>query len=359
MAGLGSRFKSAGIDTPKPLIMVNGRHLIEHSVESLNIDGRYIFITRKYDDTEYNIKLSKILKTLKPDCIEIMVDRDQSGAADAALYASEYIDNDQGLIVTNCDQLFRWDSSEFTDFLNNDMDGAVAIFRSSDPKNSFAKIVNGQIVDIKEKDQISEDALVGLHYWKKGKDFVSSAKSLLSEYRQLGLSECYISSTYNYLISKNKTIIPFSMPKNSYICLGTPEELDVYNAKIKEFYTLKPKTIFCDIDGTIIKHAHRFSHVSKYPAFDLPGVINKFNEWDSQGHKVILTTARKESARYITEKQLSDLGMAWDLLVMGVTSGTRVIINDKLQSSDDDRALAINLITDSGFENIDWSVYGL
>ena len=200
---------------------------------------------------------------------------------------------------------------------------------------------------------------MGIHYWKHGKDFVSSAKKLLTEYKTIGLKECYISNTYNYLIEDGMYIMPFYMQKNSFIPLGTPEDVNIYEAKVKEFYTEKPKTIFCDIDGTIIKHAHRFSHIGKEDPIDLDGVIDKFNEWDSKGHKIILTTARKESARYITEKHLSDLGFCWDYLLMGMTSGTRLLVNDKLQEIDDDRAIAINVITDSGFSSVDWSQYDL
>ena len=47
MAGLGTRFSSEGFDVPKPLIEVGGKTLIEHSIDSLNLNGRYIFITRK------------------------------------------------------------------------------------------------------------------------------------------------------------------------------------------------------------------------------------------------------------------------------------------------------------------------
>ena len=88
-------------------------------------------------------------------------------------------------------------------------------------------------------------------------------------------------------------------------------------------------------------------------------VIKKFNEWDSQGHKLILVTARKESARSITEKHLTSLGICWDHLIMGVTSGTRVIVNDKLNKNDNDRAIAINVVTDEGFSSIDWSYFDL
>jgi len=126
--------------------------------------------------------------------------------------------------------------------------------------------------------------------------------------------------------------------------------------KQSEFYSIKPRTIICDIDGTILKHAHVFSDLNKFDPKANPGVIEKFNEWDSLGHKIILMTARKESARKLTESQLSELGIMWDVLIMGVTSGKRVLINDKLKEVDDDRAIAINVITDSGFDNIDWKV---
>jgi dTDP-glucose pyrophosphorylase len=360
MAGLGSRFKNAGVQEPKPLIMVDKKHLIEHAVDSLNIVGQYIFITRKYENPEHNNRLSSILKKLKPDCIEICLDNDQYGAADAALYAKEYIDNNDELIITNCDQLLRWDSDKFLELSRSAYcDGSVAIFKSNDIKNSFAVIDNNRIVNIEEKKVISEDALVGIHYWRRGSDFIRSAKKLISEYRLKGFSECYISSTYNYLIEEGLNILPFKMPRNGYISLGTPQDLEVYSSKLREYYTEKPKTIFCDIDGTIIKHVHRFSYVGFEPAIALKGVIDKFNEWDSKGHKIILTTARKESARMLTEKQLTDLGLCWDQLVMGVTSGERILINDKHLESDRDRATSINLITDQGFEETEWDKLGL
>jgi hypothetical protein len=91
----------------------------------------------------------------------------------------------------------------------------------------------------------------------------------------------------------------------------------------------------------------------------LKGVVDKFNEWDSYGHKIILVTARKESARKITEKQLTDLGLCWDQLIMGVTSGVRLIINDKLTVFDNDRAVSINVVTNEGFSKQNWTKYKL
>lgn len=358
MSGLGSRFKSAGIDTPKPLIKVDGKTLIEHSVESLGIDGQYIFVTRKYDNEDHNKSLSKILKSLKPDSIEIMLDKNQLGAADAALYAKDYI-GDDSLIITNCDQRLEWNSDDFMSFISSsNCDGAVVLFKSSDPKNSFAKLSGNRVIEIAEKKVISNNALFGLHYWKNGKDFVQSAIKLLAEYKQKDLKECYVSETYNYIL-EDKNIQSYFIKNNQFHLLGTPEDIDTFNAKLKEYYTEKPKTIFCDIDGTIIKHAHKFSHIGLDESEPLPGVIDKFNEWDSKGHTIVLTTARKESARVMTEMQLAKLGFCWDYLIMGVTSGERILINDKLKDSDRDRANSINVLTDEGFLNVNWSSIGL
>lgn len=135
--------------------------------------------------------------------------------------------------------------------------------------------------------------------------------------------------------------------------------MNIHIGQQNEFYKEKPSTIFCDIDGTILKHVHVFSDINKLKTELNPGVIEKFNEWDSIGHKIILVTARKESARAMTEKQLSDMGISWDYLLMGVTSGRRILINDKLLESDPNRALAINTITNNGFKDINWKEVGL
>lgn len=359
MAGLGNRLKGYQGSVPKPLIKINNKTLLEYSISSLSINGNYIFITREYDEKDYNNEISSIIKSFNKDAVEIKINYLTLGAADTALLAEKYINNDEQLIITNCDQFIVWDSNDFINFINNqNVDGSVVLYKSNDPKHSFAKINNNKIISFAEKNIISNDALVGIHYWKHGKDFISSAKKLIKDYLDKGVKECYVSETYNYLVN-DKNIVPYFIDTNSFSPIGTSEDIEVFIAKQKEYYTEKPKTIFCDIDGTLIKHVHRFSHVGMEPAIPLPGVVEKFNEWDSKGHKIILTTARKESARSITEKQLNEIGLCWDQLIMGVSSGERILINDKYLKNDRDRASSINVVTDLGFKNIDWEDFGL
>ena len=354
MAGLGTRFSNEGFKLPKPLIETNGKTLIEHSISTLGVEGRYIFITRKYNNPEYNELLTKRLKEIQPNCVEIQLNKPTRGATETALAAKEYIDNNEPLIITNCDQITDWDASKFNEFISNpNIEGVVVTYPSTNPKNSFAVVEDNKVVKLVEKQPVSDIALIGVHYWREGYMFVETAEMLLEDFEIKGRPECYISETYNYLIHTGAHIKSYHITANEYIPLGTPYDLKIYEGKVKEFHTEKPKTIFCDIDGTLVKHAHRFSDLKDTEPILLPGVREKFNQWDSQGHKIILCTARKESARKMTESHLRMLGLCWDTLIMGVTSGQRVLINDKLNIAHTDRAIGINVITNEGFENVE------
>ena len=360
MAGEGSRFKIKGFDRPKPLIKINETCLIEKAVSTLGIDGNYIFITRKYKDPNHNTELNNILKKIAPGCKIYEIDYLTDGATATCLIAKELINNDEPLIITNCDQSLDWEANKFlSNIKNSNVDGCVVTYDSDNPKNSFIKLDNtGKAEKIAEKEAISNLALIGLHYWKHGKDFVYSAESMIKQ-KQRSKSEYYIAPTYNVLISEGKKITNYHIDKNQYTSLGSPEDVTIYIGQQNEYNPKKLKTIFCDIDGTLLKHGHKFSRVSSEEPELLPGVREKFDAWDSLNYRIILMTGRKESARELTESHLRSLGLCWDLLIMNAGNGPRVLINDKLHSNSPDRAISVNVEVDKGFDNIDWEKIGL
>jgi dTDP-glucose pyrophosphorylase len=360
MAGLATRFAAEGIKTIKPLIVVNGKTLIEHTLETLNLDGNYIFITRRYDNPEDNVALSAMLRKLKPGSTEICLDHPTRGAVETCLAAAHLIDNDIPLVQTNCDQRTEWNSKAFIEHISNeDVDGTLVTHESIDPKHSYARVEHGMVTETREKQVVSNQALIGIHYWKHGRDFVRSAHELIDGMGATGKKECYVSESYNHLIGGGKIITAFQVGKNEYIPLGTPYDVALYEAKVREYQTEKPKSLFIDLDGTLLQHAHRFSEIEKAPTIPLDGAIEKINQWDSIGHRIILCTARKESAREMTERQLHSLGLCWDHLLMGLTSGERVLVNDKLTEGAKDRAVAVNLITNKGLSSFNWKTIGL
>jgi hypothetical protein len=112
------------------------------------------------------------------------------------------------------------------------------------------------------------------------------------------------------------------------------------------------KTLFIDIDGTILKHQKDASGVVLKRAEILKGVRAAFNGWCSKGYRLILTTGRNESMRSVTEQQLCECGLFWDLLIMGIGGGERILIND-ITDPEKPKAIAINVKRDEGFEDID------
>ena len=118
----------------------------------------------------------------------------------------------------------------------------------------------------------------------------------------------------------------------------------------------KPKTIFCDIDGTLCEYPYT-ADMGGYD-FDnkvmkpLSGTLKKLWDWDKAGHIIILTTGRKEGMRESTERQLREAGIVYDRLIMGIGGGTRVLINDLKPDREGDTAIAINLNRNEGIENV-------
>jgi len=113
---------------------------------------------------------------------------------------------------------------------------------------------------------------------------------------------------------------------------------------------VRPKTIICDIDGVIFKHHGDITKQHLIIPVILDGVIEKFKEWDLEGCCIILVTGRRESVRKETEYQLVENGIIYDHLIMGITGGQRVLINDK-KSDGTKTAMAINLDRNEGFKN--------
>ena len=116
---------------------------------------------------------------------------------------------------------------------------------------------------------------------------------------------------------------------------------------------IRPKTIFCDIDGTLVKHHIPTKNTDTFNILQLlPGTIEKFSEWDAKGYNIILTTGRRESMRKATEEQLAEVGIFYDKLIMGIGGGDRIVINDN-KPDGRQTAFAFNIERDKGIKDIE------
>ena len=112
MAGEGSRFRDAGWTTPKPLIDLKGKPLFVRAIESVRIDGapmKYSFIVRKEHINLYGI--DRKIKAILPDARVYSVEKTTRGAVETCLIAENGIDDDDAVVVMDCD--LEFDSREY------------------------------------------------------------------------------------------------------------------------------------------------------------------------------------------------------------------------------------------------------
>jgi HAD superfamily hydrolase (TIGR01509 family) len=231
MAGAGSRFQQAGYTFPKPLIDVKGCPMIQTVVNNLNIDANFIFVVQKDHRIKYN--LDSVLGLIAPNCKIVETDGLTEGAACTVLLAKKYIDNDNPLVLANSDQFIEWNSNEFMyKMYEQSLDGGILTFNSTHPKWSYAKINdNGFVVEVAEKNPISNMATTGIYFWKKGSDFVKYAESMINKNTRVN-NEFYVCPVFNEAILDNKKIKTFNIEKMWGI--GTPEDLNTFLESYKE-----------------------------------------------------------------------------------------------------------------------------
>ena len=225
MAGAGSRFASAGYTFPKPLIEVNGKPMIQVVVENLNIEANYTFIVQKEHYEKYN--LNYLLNLIAPNCNIVQVDGLTEGAACTTLLAKEFIDNDYPLVMANSDQFVEWNSNECLYAFNADgVDGGIITFKSTHPKWSYAKIgKDGFVSEVAEKKPISDNATVGIYFWKKGSDYVKYAEQMIENNIRTN-GEFYVCPVFNEAIGDGKKVRVKDI--DGMWGIGTPEDLNYF-----------------------------------------------------------------------------------------------------------------------------------
>jgi len=190
--------------------LVNGKTL---ELEKYVTPSAYeqIILTEKTNKRKYHYELTR-------------------GAVETALAAEKYINNDIPLIITNSDQIFEWDKDKYITYLwDSNTDADVVITNANTDKFSYIKLDENNFgLEVAEKKIISNNALVGIHYWKKGKYFVESGKELINKNIRAN-NEFYISLTYNLLIQNQIKVTCYKLEENErYLSIGTPEQLIDY-----------------------------------------------------------------------------------------------------------------------------------
>ncbi len=257
MAGKSKRF--GGFLSPKPLIEIDGKPMIEHVVDYFPRNTKFIFIC--LDEHLKSTPMKQVLERVAPDGIIISVpEKMLRGPAYTCLAAFEHVDDDEPLFINYCDLIQQWDEKEFLKKIDQKKpDGAIVTFKGFHPASlgdthyCYLKVnKKGYVTDLKEKqsftdNRMEEPASTGTYYFASGKLFKKYVKKLVSDDRNAVNGEFYMSLPYLLMLKDKLKILSFDVEK--FICLGTPRDYGLYRFWSEFFESNSPRFIqFDNID---------------------------------------------------------------------------------------------------------------
>ncbi len=193
---------------------------------------------------------------------------------------------------------------------------------------------NNSITNIIEKEIVSTTFCCGGYGFEDAQEFVK-VFDVLHKYNK----DLYISDIIFQMMVE--------WPEKTFLALESEGYSDWGTLESWRKYTNKFKCLFFDMDACIVKHSS--SHFPPYIGESGPLVKNvaRLKELiKTQNIYLCITTSREEKWRKATEKQLRDLGIKFDNLIMGLPhSSRRYIVNDYV-SNTYPTAVAINLLRD-------------
>ncbi len=146
-----------------------------------------------------------------------------AGQSMTVLTAKKLIDSDEPLLIHNADTAFDIDPAWVRQAMRDRLDGALLVFRSTEPRWSYSRENQfGLVTEVKEKIVISPWASTGTYWFRKGSEFVALAEARWASGRKEA-SEYYVGPLYNDLIQRGGRVSNYAIER--LFCFGTPEDL--------------------------------------------------------------------------------------------------------------------------------------
>ena len=317
MAGDGLRF--GGVF--KPLHTIGESYFIELVKYRFDVLRPYFslhfcFIFRQDQEEKYNA--TAIFKTLFPnDSLQFCIlTKKTEGPFQTVVSALQQYQMTGPAFICDCDHSI--DVNPFIPFLCNlTSDALIPIWPIKKSSwHEWGKVVlteTNSIVEFCEKEQPRYEGsvfgIIGCHFIKNLSTLVDYYKP---EYKHL--------STYFQLLLQEKKAITCVEIKNASF-FGTPEQHTNYRIE-----QAKRNTYFIDFDGTLVYSTDPLSYDPSVVKV-IPNSIEKLKELQRQHAIIVITTARKNEQKL--KELLLHLQIPYDQLLTNLSSGQRILINDK------------------------------
>lgn len=217
-----------GSDYPIWLSEIDGRLLIEHQVEALNIvdDAQFVYALRRSEMDAHHV--DDIVRQITPGAFVAEIRRDTAGAACTALLTIDLINPDVELIVTSATDYVDVCYDEIIkSFRSTGADAGILTFDSLHPRYSFVRTDDdGWVVEVAEKRPISRQANAGFYWYARAADFFDSLQKMILKDAHTG-GVFYISPSLNEMVLEDKKIAVWKLDPAQYRPLKDQRQLDI------------------------------------------------------------------------------------------------------------------------------------
>ncbi len=277
--GIGKRCNQYSL--PKPLNYIHGKHLIEYIIESLPTNEIYIIYNSILD--EYNfveiIKNKFKHKTFLFSSLDFL----SRGAVETALIGINNftINNNEPVVFIDNDNVHTFPN------LSNITEHFICYGNDFIKTNySFITIYENNVINIEEKNKISDNFCCGIYGFKSLISFIQIANELI-ELNFKSKQEFYFSQLYKLIIKKGEQIIPIFVEQTKH--LGTVTEIEQYSLNNENL--LKKLRICFDLDNTLVSYPEIPGDYSTVRP--IKKMIDLLHFFKKQGHTIIIYTARR------------------------------------------------------------------
>ena len=228
--GAGTRFQKAGYELPKHLLEVDHcpmygavfSNILNNTQQARQLRFHLIFNKEQYK--QYNSQ-----HYIMPTNVHIYTpDVPTKNAPEAVLLCKDNIPQDEEVVTWNCDQLvldLNWFDNAIHYYRKNNADGGILSFIENNPKWSFVKINGRKVIQVAEKQPISEIATVGCYYFKTYNILENALRTMMNKNVTVN-GEFYTAPCYNEMLLDGLSVYYYMI--NEMIPLGTPVDYEYY-----------------------------------------------------------------------------------------------------------------------------------
>jgi hypothetical protein len=257
----------------------------------------------------------------------VVIDQPTKGPAETVYRILNKFEKDVEFLVKDCDNFFDINYITGNVIYTSDIRHHETL-RKLASKSFVTLNSQGLVLGIVEKEIVSNYFCIGAYKFESSNQYKQAYDAILKNSNK----EIFVSHIISYMLDNN--VVFLNKDIIDFVDAGTLEDWNKYNYK---------PTIFCDIDGTLVKSMHR-PYDGEYEVLKNNYSVIK-REYD-RGCQIIFTTARPSSAEAVTSIMLQQLGFVNCKLIMGLHNAPRILINDYHPTNKYPSALSFNVKRD-------------